>query len=41
MQVLATTAALANVNKSRLTVLMVTKAASGTEGTSWIEAASW
>ena len=41
MQVLATTAALANVNKSRLTVLMVDKAASGAEGTSWIEAASW
>ncbi|CAK0787603.1 hypothetical protein CVIRNUC_010825 [Coccomyxa viridis] len=40
-QVLATTAALANVNNSRLTVLMVDKAASGAEGTSWIEAASW
>ena len=40
-QVLATTAGLANMNKSRLTVLMVDKAASGAEGTSWIEAASW
>ena len=29
------------MNKSRLTVLMVDKAANGAEGTSWIEAASW
>ena len=41
MQVLATTAGLASINKSRLTVLLVDAKPSTEEGTSWIEAASW
>ena len=40
-QVLATTASLASVNKSKVTVLLVDGKPSTGEGNSWIEAASW
>lgn len=40
-QVLATTASLASMNKSKVTVLLVDGKPSTGEGNSWIEAASW
>ena len=41
LQVLATTASLASMNKSKVTVLLVDGKSSTGEGSSWIEAASW